>query len=75
MAFEDVRPLLEKKNPDLAKELDKKFKAVETELAKYKSGESYKFYNELSKDQVRALSDSVDALSEPLSKLADAVLS
>ena len=75
VAFEDVRPLLEKKNPDLAKELDKKFNAVETELAKYKSGESYKFYNELSKDQVRALSDSVDALSEPLSKLADAVLS
>ena len=42
-------------------------------LDKYKKGDSYTLYNELTKDQVRELSDAVEALSEPVSKMTEVV--
>ena len=38
------------------------------------SGDGFKYYNELSAAEVKQLSDAVNALSEPLSKLAAAVI-
>lgn len=42
-------------------------------LNKYKKGDGYALYTELTKDQIRELSDAVEALSEPVSKMTEVV--
>ncbi|GAA1046812.1 MULTISPECIES: iron uptake system protein EfeO [Rothia] len=75
VAFEDLRPIVEKKDSELASNIDEKFKDVQTLLDQHREGEGFVSYTELSEDQVRELSDSIDALSEPLSKLTGVVVS
>lgn len=75
VAYKNLRPALVKKNPALAKELDSKFSALNTELVKHEKGEGYVLYNTLTKAQIKALSQKVDALGEPLSKLTAAIVS
>lgn len=75
VAYKNVRPVLAKKNPALTKDLDTKFGALNTELAKHKKGDGYVLYTTLSKSEVKVLSRKVDALGEPLSKLTAAILS
>ncbi|WP_344770285.1 iron uptake system protein EfeO [Aeromicrobium panaciterrae] len=74
-AIASLRPVLEAQDPALVKELDTKFKALDAELNQYQdtSTGDWKFYDELSKDQVKALSDAVAAVSEPISKVAAVV--
>ena len=73
VAYEGVLPILKQKDPKLAQDIEKKFEAVQKLLDKYKKGDSYTLYNELTKDQVRELSDAVEALSEPVSKMTEVV--
>ena len=73
VAYENVRPILEKKNGKLSKNIESKFAAVQTLLDKHKSGDDFKSYKELSEAEVRELSDAVGALAEPLSELTAAV--
>jgi iron uptake system component EfeO len=74
IAYEGLRPLLQKKNPALDKQIDARFAALQTLLDKYRVGETgFKLYTDLTKPQVKELSDAVNALAEPLSKLAGAV--
>lgn len=75
VAYEGVKPLLETKDAALAKELTGKFAALQKILDSHKSGDGWVLYTELSKDQVKQLSDAVNALSEPLSRLTAAVTS
>ncbi|HVK29762.1 MAG TPA: iron uptake system protein EfeO [Nocardioides sp.] len=75
VAYEGVKPLLTTKDAALAEELDSNFAALQALLDEQKSGDGFVFYTELSKDEVKALSDAVNALSEPLSKLTPAVTS
>jgi iron uptake system component EfeO len=75
VAYEGVQPLLETRDPALAEELTTKFAALQALLDQHRSGEGFVSYTELSADEVKALSDSVNALSEPLSKLTAAVTS
>ncbi len=74
-AIAALRPVLEAQDPALAKQVDAKFKLVDTELNQYqdKTTGDWKFYDELTKEQVKALSDAVAALSEPISKVAAVV--
>ncbi len=74
-AIAALRPVLEAQDPALVKDLDAKFKAVDAELNQYqdKATGDWKFYDELSKEQVKALSNAVAALSEPISKVAAVV--
>ena len=74
IAFENLKPALEQKDPALAKDLDAKFTALQAELKKHAKGEGFAYYNELGKDEVQQLSALVDALGEPLSKLTAAVV-
>lgn len=74
VAFEDLRPIVESKDPELAKTLDERFDQTQKLLDQHKNGDGFVFYQKLSKDQVRELSDSIDALSEPLSKLTGVVV-
>ena len=74
IAFENLKPVLEQKNPELAKSLDAKFAALQAELKQHARGEGFVYYNELSQDQIQKLAALVDALGEPLSNLTAAVV-
>jgi iron uptake system component EfeO len=62
------------KNPDLAQQLDARFTDVVNSLGKYKQGDGYVDYSTVPQDQRRKLADSVNALAEPLSKVAGQVV-
>ncbi len=74
IAFENLKPVLEQKNPELAKSLDAKFAALQAELKQHARGEGFVYYDELSQDQIQKLAALVDALGEPLSNLTAAVV-
>jgi iron uptake system component EfeO len=74
VAFEDVKPILEQRDPALARELSRRFEEIDRLLARQRSGSGYRLYTELGQTEVRRLSDAVNALSEPLSHLTAAVL-
>ncbi|HEY2206502.1 MAG TPA: iron uptake system protein EfeO [Pseudonocardia sp.] len=72
--FELLKPALAAKDPDLAQQLEARFTDVESGLAKYKQGNGYVDYSTVPEDQRRKLADSVNALAEPLSKVAGQVV-
>ncbi|MFW0170600.1 iron uptake system protein EfeO [Rothia sp. P5766] len=74
VAFEDVRPLLEAKNSELGTTLEAKFDDVQKLLDQYQQGDEFTPYTDLSQEQIRQLSDAIDALSEPLSQLTGAII-
>ncbi len=77
-----LRDLLEAKDPDLVTTLDADFDALAAELAEHRTSApdaaqrdiAYVSYGELSPDDVKALSDRVNALSEPLSRITATLL-
>jgi iron uptake system component EfeO len=70
VAYEGVRDIVEPKDPDLVAEIDDEFTALEDKLAGYGSLDAgFVYYTDLTTDEVKALSDGVNALSEPLSQL------
>ncbi|MFI1535743.1 iron uptake system protein EfeO [Streptomyces anandii] len=79
-AYELLKPVAAKNDPALTGELDKQFAALEALLDKYRTDKadktSYEFvsYDKVGKEQRKELSDAVNALAEPLSKLAAAVV-
>jgi iron uptake system component EfeO len=74
VAFEDVKPILEKRDPALAKTLTQRFAAIDRLLTRHRVGDGYRLYTDLSKAEIQRLADAVNALSEPLSHLTAAVL-
>ena len=72
-ALEALRPYLEENDADLAAEIDERFAATETELAAHRSGDGWVLYDQLDTAQLRALSDSITALTESVSKVASTV--
>ncbi|WP_416966984.1 iron uptake system protein EfeO [Streptomyces sp. 4F14] len=76
-AYTLLRPIAQKNDPSLVTELDKQFAALDTLLDKYRADKaSYDFvsYDKVTEAQRKELSDAVNALAEPLSKLAAAVV-
>ncbi|WP_067461855.1 iron uptake system protein EfeO [Actinomadura macra] len=71
--YELLKPVVQEKDAQLAKDLDDNFAAVETLLKKYEKGDGYVSYDTVGKDDRKKLADAVNALGEPLSKLAGAV--
>ena len=74
VAFDGLRPILKTKDAELDTQIDEKFVALQGLLDAQRSGDGFKYYNELSPAEVKQLSDAVNALSEPLSQLAAAVI-
>ena len=75
-AYTLLKPVASKNDPKLSAELDKQFAALNKLLDKHRPNTtSYDFvsYDKVGKDDRKALSDGVNALAEPLSKLAAAV--
>ena len=68
--FDIFKPKLQQKNPALVADLSEKFKAVDDLLAQHKVGESgYKPYNQLTKQDTKALAEAVNKLGEPLAQM------
>jgi iron uptake system component EfeO len=74
VGFDGLRPLLKQKNPELGSQIAAKFAAVQALLDAQREGDGFKTYDQLTKAEIKELSDAVNALSEPLSKLAAAVV-
>jgi iron uptake system component EfeO len=74
VAFDGLRPILKTKDAELDSQIDAKFVALQGLLDAQRSGDGFTYYNELSAAEVKQLSDAVNALSEPLSQLAAAVI-
>jgi iron uptake system component EfeO len=72
-AIAALRPVLEDRDPALVKLLDERFAAVDAELAKHARGDGFAFYNELSPAEVKALASTINAVGEPVSKVASVV--
>lgn len=74
VAYEDLKPLLATRDKELDETLSTRFADLQTLLDGHRKGEGFVLYTELSEDEVKELSDSVNALSEPLSQLTDRVV-
>ncbi|GGR62040.1 lipoprotein [Micromonospora fulviviridis] len=72
-AIAALRPALEQRSPDLVKQLDTEFANVEAMLGKHRAGDGWKLHTQLSKTELKELSDSINALAEPISKVAAVV--
>ncbi|MGW6686684.1 iron uptake system protein EfeO [Streptomyces sp. NPDC054961] len=75
-AYELLKPITSKNDPALSAELDKQFAALNNLLEKYrpnKAAYEYTAYDQVGEAERKELSDGVNALAEPLSKLAAAV--
>ncbi|WP_405085518.1 iron uptake system protein EfeO [Microbispora sp. NBC_01389] len=73
-AVQALRPVLKERDADLVKTLDAKFADAEAALGRHRDGDGWKLHTELSKDDLRALSDAINALAEPISRVAAAVV-
>jgi iron uptake system component EfeO len=73
-AFELLKPALAVKDPDLAQQLDARFTDVTAGLAKFQQGDGYVDYSTVAEPDRRKLADAVNALAEPLSKVAGKVV-
>src|SRR5262249_36036605 len=73
-AYLAVRPIVVQRKPALAKQLDARFASVYSTLAPYKSGDGYVTYTTLKNADKLKLSRSINALAEPLSRVAAVVV-
>ncbi|KUJ37219.1 peptidase M75 [Streptomyces albus subsp. albus] len=73
-AYTLLRPVAAENDKALATELDKQFAAVKKLLDGYRKGDGFVSYDTVGKADRKKLSDSVNSLAEPLSKLAAAVV-
>jgi iron uptake system component EfeO len=68
-----LRPALEQRDTTLVKQIDAGFASVETELGKYRVGDGWKLHNQLTQPELKGLSDAINALAEPISKIAGVI--
>jgi len=73
VGYEGLKPLLEVKDPELSKQIETAFTNLQTELDKYKDGDGFVFYDTVTEEQRKQLSDATNALAEPLSKMTGAI--
>ncbi len=74
IAWEDLSPLLQKRDPELDSTLKTRFAELQKLLDQHRRGDGFVTYDQLTKAQVKELSDAVNALSEPLSTVTDKVV-
>jgi iron uptake system component EfeO len=72
-AVDTLRPYLQENDPDLLGEIDQRFAATQAELDTHRSGDGWVLYDQLDQRQLHALSDSITALTESVSKVAAVV--
>ncbi|WP_409305895.1 iron uptake system protein EfeO [Peribacillus sp. SCS-155] len=67
--YQLLSPALKQKDEELSAEIQQRFDDVYNLLNQHKNGDAYKLYTELTKEEVKQLSQSIDALAEPLSQI------
>lgn len=72
-AVQALRPTLEERAPELVTALDAAFANVDTALGKHRAGDGWKLHNQLTQAELKELSDVINALAEPISKVAAVV--
>jgi len=72
-AIASLRPVLEERDPALVKTLDAEFANVAAALGRYRHGDGWKLHNQLTQADLKGLSDAINALAEPISKVAAVV--
>jgi iron uptake system component EfeO len=72
-AFEALRPSLEERDPELATEIEERFAAVYETLEPYREGDGWVPYTDVTENERRQISQSIDALAEPLSRIGQAL--
>jgi high-affinity iron transporter len=73
-AFDSVRPLLGRSHAALASQIVTRFGAVDEALSRYRRGSGYVPYDDLTASDTRTLSQGIDALAEPLSRVGAIVV-
>ncbi|MCV7178230.1 iron uptake system protein EfeO [Mycolicibacterium sphagni] len=68
-AVASVRPILDSRNLDLGKRVDKGFADVEALLAKYRKGDGFVLYDTVTEPARQELSRAIDALSKEVSQV------
>jgi iron uptake system component EfeO len=74
-SFDLLSPALKQLDGELVGTVNSRFTDVNQTLASHRDGTSFVSYSDLSKDEVRDLANQVDALAEPLSLVAEKVVS
>jgi iron uptake system component EfeO len=74
-AYKLLRPAVAAKNPTLAKQIDARFNGVNGSLSAYRAGNGFVLFTKLTPADTKKLSQSIDALAEPLSHVAAQVVS
>lgn len=72
--YAGVRDILLEKDKTLAASLDTEFAALQVLLDQHRVGDGFALYTELGANDIRALSDQVNALGEPLNQLTAALV-
>ncbi|MFS0780433.1 iron uptake system protein EfeO [Bacillus sp. 1P06AnD] len=68
--YHAILPALNAKDPELAGKLDSQFNTLNTTLAQYRKDDQFILYTELTKDQIRDLSQKLGVLAEYMGKTA-----
>lgn len=68
-----LRPVVQERDPALGSTLDAKFGDLDKLLEKHRAGDGFKLYTDLTEADKKELAEAVDALGEPVSKVAEVV--
>jgi iron uptake system component EfeO len=68
-AFDFVKPVVKSQNPELVTEIEARFEDVEREIEPYRRGDGWVSYEKVDEKERRELSQKIDALAEPLSRV------
>ena len=72
-AVQALRPALQQRDAALVKTLDTQFAAVLASVEKYREGDGFVSYDKVTEPERKQLSTTLDALAEPVSKVAAVV--
>lgn len=68
-----VRPIIDERNAELGTTIDARFAEIDAELAKYRNGDGFVFYDTVTEPQRQELSNKIDALSAEVSQVQGVV--
>ena len=69
-----VRPILAAQDPSLLRDIERRFGEIDAALARHRRGDGFVSYTSLTTADTRRLSEAIDALAQPISQVAPAVL-
>ena len=68
-----LQPIIEERNPELAANITQRFADLDAELAQYRQGDGFVFYDTVNEQQRQELSRKIDALSADVSQVQGVV--